>query len=63
MTYKQAKGFFVFWIVLAIGWLFAGLRTYQISDGVEVNYYYFVASAVSSLIAIYYLKGLSKHEI
>ena len=63
MTYKEAKGFFIFWIVAAIVWLFAGIRTYYVSNGTEVNWYYFFAAATSSLIAIYYLKGVSKYEL
>lgn len=63
MVYKQAKGFFIFWIVSAIAWLMAGFRTYQISDGAQVNWYYFVAAAVSVLIAVCYLKGISKNKM
>lgn len=60
MTYKQAKGFFVFWIALAVIWLLAGARTYQVSNGAEVNWYYFAAAAVSVTLAVYYLKGVKQ---
>jgi hypothetical protein len=60
MTYRQAKGFFVFWIILAIVWLLAGARTYQVSDGMQVNWLYFAAAAISTTLALYYLQGIKR---